>query len=371
MQSEEFEATYNVKDLILYALAIGFGSTNHGDTEDQLQYLYERHPRFLPVPTFCLALQFWAGRGGGNSSTSGLPSFPPPAMMSKNGIIHPTYLKSNVNISRCPLIHTWQSIVWHRRLPTPPISLESNSGRVDQVVRTKLYVKTVSITPKDVGAFVTTETSVILCEGASKMTLVGAQKQPSPICTMQSTALVLGAPKDQIIPYNPFSNKASFESLSQIPKDVAPKLEMTYKVMPNQALLYRLASGDTNRIHVDTSAAKMLGKDKKAPLLHGLCTLGIVYRALSRLINANLGETIRTLEGRFAQPVFVNDVLCTRIWEDSGFQQTGDGRIKSKRYLFVVSNKDSGVTVVDSGVAVIGCSDSVDPDCRVATRSSL
>ena len=362
MESEEFGISYNVKDLILYALAIGFGTTteegNSNNNENELKYLYERHPNFVPAQTFCLVLQFWAGNQG-YATTSGLPQFPPPAMTTKNGIIPRNFLKGDLDISGCPIIHSWQSIVWHHNLPVPTIS---NSRRNDQVIQTKLCMRTVDVTPKSVGTFVTTETIV---------TLVKDTFVPPTICTMQSTALVLGAPKDQIIPYHT-ERTANLISRPQIPKDTTPILQMTFRVQPNQALVYRLASGDTNHIHVDTSAAKMLGSDKKSPLLHGLCTLGIAYRAITSLINTSIGETIQKLEGRFTKPVFINDVLCTKIWSDGTFQQDCTSKkSNSRRYLFVVSNVESGETVVNAGIAVIVSSEGTGPQNQLSNRSRL
>jgi hypothetical protein len=52
-----FVAEYTAKDLILYALAIGFGSSDKHE-KDELQFLYENHPHFSAVPTFPLVLIF-------------------------------------------------------------------------------------------------------------------------------------------------------------------------------------------------------------------------------------------------------------------------------------------------------------------------
>jgi hypothetical protein len=139
------------------------------------------------------------------------------------------------------------------------------------------------------------------------------------LCTMQSTALVLGVPRDNVVAYEydaagvPTSTSTSLSSNPRISTDRSPLFEWTYMTVPTQALLYRLASGDSNSIHVDTSVADMLGSEKpSAPLLHGLCTLGIVCRAFLQLVPfAN--ETIRNLQGKFTQPAFVGDVLCVRI----------------------------------------------------------
>ena len=55
--SSTFRVSYTAKDLILYALSLGMGSTNRDD--DELKFLYEHHDEFCAVPTFCLAFTFW------------------------------------------------------------------------------------------------------------------------------------------------------------------------------------------------------------------------------------------------------------------------------------------------------------------------
>jgi acyl dehydratase len=90
----------------------------------------------------------------------------------------------------------------------------------------------------------------------------------------------------------------------------------------------------------------MLGSAKAAPLLHGLCTLGIVFRAFLQLV-PSANETIRKLEGKFTQPVFVGDVLCVRIWNDKEQQQPET----NQRFLFDVIGRNMGVKLVDCGSA--------------------
>ena len=60
--------------------------------------------------------------------------------------------------------------------------------------------------------------------------------------------------------------------------DRAPDAETTYAITPQQALLYRLC-GDRNPLHSDPDFAKAAGFP--APILHGLCSYGIVLRELT------------------------------------------------------------------------------------------
>ena len=324
----EFQTSYNAKDLILYALSIGLGSSKVD--QEELQFLYERHPSFSAIPTFCLALAFWADIE--KSTCNGVPAFPPPTM-SKQDLIPKKFLRGDLNLSKSPILHTWQSVVWHQMLPVPA---EGRPGsRCEEAVQTSLKSRTISVAPKSIGTFVTTENTVLLDDSTSS--------RKSLLCSMQSTALVLGVPSDKVVAYDAGVPKLSLNP--RIPTDRSPLFEWTYSTVPTQALLYRLASGDSNRIHVDTSAADMLGSEKSAPLLHGLCTLGIVFRAFLQLV-PSANETIRKLEGKFTQPVFVGDVLCVRIWSAEEQQQPET----INRFLFDVIDKDMA-TLVDCGNA--------------------
>ena len=83
--------------------------------------------------------------------------------------------------------------------------------------------------------------------------------------------------------------------------------------LPQQALLYRL-SGDKNPLHIDPSFAKLGGFD--TPILHGLCSYGIVCKAV---VDGALGGDVSKVAGyraRFSGVVFPGETIVTSMWED-------------------------------------------------------
>ena len=100
-----------------------------------------------------------------------------------------------------------------------------------------------------------------------------------------------------------------------------------------QALLYRL-NGDLNPLHSDPELAQKLGFDR--PILHGLCTMGIVTHALLRALGDYRADALRQVQLRFSKPVFPGETIRTEIWNDGSFRA-------------LVSSRDT--VVIDSGLA--------------------
>ena len=111
--------------------------------------------------------------------------------------------------------------------------------------------------------------------------------------------------------------------------DRAPDHCVTYSVRPDQALLYRL-SGDRNPLHSDPWFAALAGFDR--PILHGLCTYGFTGRALLHALCESDPARFRSMEGRFASPVYPGEDLTIEMWRlgagECVFQTRGqDGRV--------------------------------------------
>ncbi|MFI0779010.1 MaoC/PaaZ C-terminal domain-containing protein [Streptomyces sp. NPDC021212] len=87
----------------------------------------------------------------------------------------------------------------------------------------------------------------------------------------------------------------------------------------DQALLYRL-SGDWNPLHADPGFAKLAGFEK--PILHGLCSYGMVLKAV---VDTELGGDVARVHSyttRFAGVVYPGETLRIRMWRE------GEGRVQ-------------------------------------------
>ena len=98
--------------------------------------------------------------------------------------------------------------------------------------------------------------------------------------------------------------------------DRAPDADTTYDVTPQQALLYRLC-GDRNPLHADPDFAKAAGFP--APILHGLCSYGIVLRTVTEDLLDGDASRVATFTARFAGVVIPGETIRVRAWwEDAG-----------------------------------------------------
>jgi acyl dehydratase len=97
--------------------------------------------------------------------------------------------------------------------------------------------------------------------------------------------------------------------------DRAPDADTTYAIAPNQALLYRLC-GDRNPLHSDPDFAKAAGFP--APILHGLCTYGIVLRELTTALLGGDATRVGGFAAKFTGVVYPGETLRVRGWLEDG-----------------------------------------------------
>lgn len=103
-------------------------------------------------------------------------------------------------------------------------------------------------------------------------------------------------------------------ALHQVPEG-APDVVCDIATMPRQALIYRL-SGDYNPLHSDPAVAKAAGFP--VPILHGLCTYGIVGHAVVKSFCAYDASHLASLQVRFSSPVYPGETIRVEMWKSAG-----------------------------------------------------
>jgi acyl dehydratase len=87
------------------------------------------------------------------------------------------------------------------------------------------------------------------------------------------------------------------------------------RTLPQQALIYRLC-GDKNPLHCEPDFAKAGGFER--PILHGLCSYGIVCKAI---VDGALGgdpTRVARWQARFRGVAFPGETYETRFWREGG-----------------------------------------------------
>ena len=124
------------------------------------------------------------------------------------------------------------------------------------------------------------------------------------LCTNRFTAFIRGE--------GGFGGEPGPQPGNEAP-DRAPDLVVESATLPQQALLYRL-SGDRNPLHVDPAMAALGGFD--VPILHGLCSFGIVCKAVvDGALDGDVTKVGR-YEARFAGVVFPGETIVTSMWRE-------------------------------------------------------
>jgi acyl dehydratase len=115
--------------------------------------------------------------------------------------------------------------------------------------------------------------------------------------------------------------------------DRAPDFEIDIPVLPQQALLYRLC-GDRNPLHSDPGFAAAAGFPR--PILHGLCSYGMVCKALTDNVLGADASRVASYGARFAGVVFPGEILKASVWND-GDRYVGVVTVPSRENITVLS----------------------------------
>ena len=345
-------AQFTKRDLILYAL--GIGCCSEEDThEEEIRYVYENHPHFMPFPTFLLALSFVAEQQPSNRI--GIRSFPPQCMTyciedgSECGIL-PSHFYKNIESAKeakdLPVLHISQSLIMHDSTWYAERKKE-NGTDIDPPTQIELKTMIVSVKPRKIGCFVASETTYHLggkCIASTNM-----------------VALILGLDPDKVVSWSAAHQQLGSEKVNAKPSSADNKMgipkgtitEVQYHMPPNAALLYRL-SGDYNSIHVE-------GNSKRGPVLHGLCTLGYAIRAVLQHVRhhheGDDSEAILTsCVCNFTNPVYKSTTLRVEVWDDIDGDHTSQIIVcicfRVYRERGVAENKErKDIVVLDKGKA--------------------
>lgn len=315
-------AQYTKRDIILYALGIGccndalFAKSNFNDgmtsNNRELRYVYENDINFEPFPTFLLSLTFQSQLNESQSEavrmSTGIRPFPPESLGdgSGSGIIPRAFFNDPASIDggvkNLPILHTKQTFTIHN-----PLTMYDSSAGEDTPVHVWLESRIITIDPRSIGTFVTSETKFYQIRNQCKAC----------VATGEMTALVLGLEPDLVRKFGPRTKKYVHE----LSTDTTMTKIYSYQIPQNAALIYRL-SGDYNPIHVDGSndeLLKLMGSDSmKGPVLHGLCTLGYATRAvLEYAENEKCASKIVSIQCSFVKPAFVGDCIKVAISDET------------------------------------------------------
>jgi len=120
------------------------------------------------------------------------------------------------------------------------------------------------------------------------------------------------------------------------PPDRAADGVVERKTLPQQALIYRL-SGDKNPLHADPEFAKMAGFDR--PIIHGLCSYGVVCKAIvDEVLDGDVAAVAR-YQARFAGVAFPGETYRVSYWKDG-----------AKRILLQATSVERDAPIISNAV---------------------
>ncbi|MGI9522060.1 MAG: MaoC/PaaZ C-terminal domain-containing protein, partial [Hyphomicrobiaceae bacterium] len=157
----------------------------------------------------------------------------------------------------------------------------------------------------------TTRVTEVLDKGAEKGALIYTQRtlydtsNGDALATLRSTSFARGN--------GGFGGKSGPQAQPHSTPERPPDTACDLATLSNSALVYRL-SGDRNPLHADPAIAKAAGF--RAPILHGLCSLGIAAHAILRTHCNYDAHRFKALQLRFARPVYPGETIRTEMWKD-------------------------------------------------------
>ncbi|MBM88093.1 MAG: 3-alpha,7-alpha,12-alpha-trihydroxy-5-beta-cholest-24-enoyl-CoA hydratase [Gammaproteobacteria bacterium] len=190
--------------------------------------------------------------------------------------------QEDMGIDWVKVLHAGQEIIFHKPIPT--------SGTVEAKTR----ITEIADKGEKIGALIVSDRVVRDTETREE------------ICTLITTILARG------------DGGFGGDRKSSTPKpDVVPAREpdevCDLPTLAQQALIYRL-SGDYNPLHASPNVARSAGF--KAPILHGLCTFGVMTHALVKTCCGYDPNRFKRMRLRFSSPVYPGETIRTEIWNE-------------------------------------------------------
>ena len=195
----------------------------------------------------------------------------------------------------------------------PPLDLPGCDINLSQVVHGSQEIRVHGPIPTEGTATVSTritdvwdkgKAAVIWQEGNARVSTGSTTDEGEELWTVRSSIFVRGE--------GGFGGDRGESTTVEVP-DRAPDLTSSYDVTPQQALLYRLC-GDRNPLHADPAFAKAAGFP--APILHGLCSYGIVLREVTDGLFGVDAARVGGFTARFAGVVFPGETITVRAWDE-------------------------------------------------------
>ncbi len=252
---------------------LGIGAGSDPVDPDELRYVYEGDLQVLPT----------------------YATIPPFEVMMSFALV------DGLDISLAQVLHGEQETILHDRIPTS--GAVTNEGTVTNIF------------DKGKGA-------LVVMEIVSRLESTG-----EPLFTNRSSIFIKGE--------GGFGGDSGPSTSVEIP-DREPDHVVQSATLPQQALLYRISSGDKNPLHADPGFAGFAGYER--PILHGLCTFGIVAKAVADSVLKRQPGDIASYRGRFSGHVFPGETIVSRIWDE------GD------RVLVVAETQERGLPVISNAV---------------------
>lgn len=110
-----------------------------------------------------------------------------------------------------------------------------------------------------------------------------------------------------------FGDKGILDQVIPDPPTREPDTSFECPTTENLALFYRIC-GDINPLHIVPTAGQMAGFEK--PILHGLCTYGIVSRAVFETYCDGDVSRIKSISSRFVSHVYPGETIIVDMFKE-------------------------------------------------------